>query len=218
VIEDMKPKVIPVAGLIAASALAIGGWMHFSRPAPHETAERVDEPKPLALPLISAPSAPPDIRPSVAESLPTLPSRSPAPVRPPISTTGKTSASAPPQSAIPVKRAKKPKPPLQDPTARVAMSFVGADLHAEAYWLEAIFDSSLPEKEREDLMEDLNEDGLSDHKHPGPDDLPLIMNRLAIIEAVAPHADEFMLPHLWEAYKDLINLAHITQGEGIPVR
>lgn len=98
------------------------------------------------------------------------------------------------------------------------MSLVGIDPEAEAYWLEAIFDASLPAKEREDLMEDLNEDGLSDYKHPGPQDLPVILNRLAIIEEILPHADEFMVRHLGEAYKDLVNLASITQGGGLPVR
>jgi len=67
-------------------------------------------------------------------------------------------------------------------------------------------------------MEDLNEEGLSDHKHPGPQDLPVILNRLAIIEEILPHADEFMMTHLGEAYKDLVNLAEITQGAGKPVR
>jgi len=114
--------------------------------------------------------------------------------------------------------ARKPKEPLHDPAARVAMSFVGIDPEAEAYWLEAIFDSGLPENEREDLMEDLNEEGLSDHKHPGPQDLPVILNRLTIIEQILPHADEFMVTHLGEAYKDLVNLAEITQGGGTPVR
>ena len=129
------------------------------------------------------------------------------------------SKNASPQKSAPVSTpARKPKPPLQDPTARVAMSFVGADPDAEAYWLEAIFDASLPDGEREDLMEDLNEEGLSDHKRPGPEDFPLIMNRLALIEEIAPDADEFMLLHLREAYKDLVNLSYITQGGGSPVK
>jgi len=98
------------------------------------------------------------------------------------------------------------------------MSFVGMDSEAEAYWLGAIFDSSLPDNEREDLMEDLNEEGLSDHKRPGPQDLQVILNRLAIIEEILPHADRFMVTHLGEAYKDLVNLAEITQGGGAPVR
>ncbi len=112
----------------------------------------------------------------------------------------------------------KSKRQLEDPTARLAMSLVGADPDAEAYWLDAIFDSTLPDREREDLIEDLNEEGLSDHKRPGPDDLPVILNRLAIIESIAPEADAFMLRHLQEAYKDLVNLANITQGSGEPVQ
>ena len=48
--------------------------------------------------------------------------------------------------------------------------------------------------------------GLSDPKHPGPEDLPVILNRLAIIEQLVPQADPFMLEHLGEAYKDLNNL------------
>lgn len=100
----------------------------------------------------------------------------------------------------------KGKEPVQDAVARVALSFVGVDSDAEAYWLGAIYDSSLPDQEREDLMEDLNEDGLSDPKHPGPQDIPLILNRIALIEEIAPTADPFMQDHLGEAYKDLNNM------------
>jgi len=103
--------------------------------------------------------------------------------------------------------AKKPKKELKDPMARTALSLVGTDdLDAETYWLGAIFDSSLPDNEREDLMEDLNEEGFADPKHPAPEELPLIVNRLRMIEDVAPHADDFMQTHLAEAYKDLIIL------------
>ena len=103
---------------------------------------------------------------------------------------------------------KKPKADKErrDPLARVALSFVGVDSDAEKYWLEAIFDSSLSDQEREDLMEDLNEEGLSNPHRPGSEDLPLILNRLAIIEELAPAADDFMQIHLWEAYKDLTGL------------
>jgi hypothetical protein len=102
-------------------------------------------------------------------------------------------------------RAGQPKE-IADPLARVALSLVGVDPDAEQYWLEAIYDPSLSDQEREDLMEDLNEEGLSDPRNPGLQDLPVILNRLAIIEEVAPYADEFMLPHIWEAYKDLGDL------------
>ena len=99
-----------------------------------------------------------------------------------------------------------PKEPLKDPDVRAALSLVGVDPAAEQYWLSAISDPSLPDQERKDLMEDLNEDGLSDPKRPGPEDLPLIVNRLAIIEEIAPTADPFMQEPLGEAYKDLKNL------------
>jgi hypothetical protein len=95
---------------------------------------------------------------------------------------------------------------LEDPIARIALARVGADWDAEAYWAESIFDPSLPDKEREDLMEDLNEEGFIDPHHPAPDELPLILARLQLIEEIAPAADEFMRPHLAEAYKDLVNM------------
>src|SRR6516162_7381393 len=73
----------------------------------------------------------------------------------------------------PVKtQVQQPAPPpgprqLADPDARVALAFVGVDPDAEAYWEEAIFDPGLPDKERDDLMEDLNEVGFADPKNPG---------------------------------------------------
>src|SRR5690348_2473627 len=52
--------------------------------------------------------------------------------------------------------------PLQDPIARVALSLVGMDPDAEDYWFAAINDLTLPANERQNLIEDLNEEGLSD--------------------------------------------------------
>ena len=84
---------------------------------------------------------------------------------------------------------------------------VGADPVAEQYWMAAINDPSLPANERKDLIEDLNEDGLSDPKHPGPQDLPLILNRIRLIESLAPLAmDSVNADAFGEAYKDLNNL------------
>ena len=62
------------------------------------------------------------------------------------------------------------------------MSYVGEDPEANTYWAMAINNPHLPDEERKDLIEDLNEDGLSDPKHPGPEDLPLILNRIQIFE------------------------------------
>ena len=103
------------------------------------------------------------------------------------------------------------KEPLHDPDAREALALVGLDPAAEQYWLDAIFDSSLPGNERADLMEDLNETGFVDPKNLTANDLPLILSRLQIIDAVLPNADDFMIDHLLEAQKDLVNMyAHFA--------
>ena len=108
---------------------------------------------------------------------------------------------------------------LKDPAARVALAWVGVDPAAEAYWYEAINDPNLPPNERKDLIEDLNEDGLSDPKHPTVDDLPLIVSRLFLIEAARPEAmDQVNADAFQEAYKDLVNLANLAMGGGEPVR
>ena len=99
------------------------------------------------------------------------------------------------------------KPPRQDPIARMALSLVGVDGAAEEYWLMAINDPSLSESEREDLIEDLNEEGFEDPKNPTVDELPLILNRLQIIEEYAPFAmDDVNARSFAEAYKDLVNM------------
>jgi hypothetical protein len=94
---------------------------------------------------------------------------------------------------------------VQDPDARAALSSVGSDPNATAYWASAINDPNLPSEERKDLIEDLNEDGFSDPKHPGAQDVPLIMNRLQLIEDLAPNAmDPVDSQAFGEAYKDLV--------------
>jgi hypothetical protein len=206
----MKTITVLLAGLVVAIALAVASWMILNRPAqtaPQEVARvaTVEPPKnpqpPVATPITSEPSP--------AEKISTVPESTPSQL-------AKSEAQQPiaPQTKPP----KKPKEPLHDPDARVAMSLVGFDPDAEAYWLEAIHDTSLPDQEREDLIEDLNEEGLSDPRHPGPQDLPVILYRLRRIEDIATTADDFMIPHLREAYKDLANLAEVTQGGGEPVR
>lgn len=120
-------------------------------------------------------------------------------------------ASQPPRYEPPapvVRAAQRPARTLQDPLARVALAYVGADIRAEAYWVDAIFDPTLPDEERDDLMEDLNEVGFSNGKLPGPGDLPLIINRIAIVEELVPYADDFMYEHLSEAHKDLMNMLY----------
>ncbi|MEI8291003.1 MAG: hypothetical protein WCH99_16175 [Verrucomicrobiota bacterium] len=82
------------------------------------------------------------------------------------------------------------------------------DPAAEQYWMVAINNPDLPANERKDLIEDLNEDGLSDPKHPDAQDLPLILNRIQLIEQLAPAAmDQVNADAFQEAYKDLVYLA-----------
>jgi hypothetical protein len=65
------------------------------------------------------------------------------------------------------------------------------------------------------LIDDLNEEGLSDPKHPTTDDLPLIISRLQILEDIAP---AIPVELDWrESYDDLVNLAALALGGGKPV-
>ena len=109
----------------------------------------------------------------------------------------------------------KAKEVIQDPLARDALALVGVDPEAEMYWFAAIHDPALPKSERQDLIDDLNEEGLSDPKHPTVDDLPLLMSRIGILGALVPTLpDEFD----WkESYDDLVNLVDMAMGGGKPV-
>jgi hypothetical protein len=109
------------------------------------------------------------------------------------------------------------KSPRQDLVARAALALVGIDSEAEQYWALAINDPSLSESEREDLIEDLNEEGFADPKNPTVDELPLIVNRLQIIEEYAPAAmDGVNARSFAEAYKDLMNMYARLTGQEPP--
>ena len=211
----MKTKTILVSILAVAIGIAVTGRLTLKPPAVRETA-RANHPEPVAAPepAIVPPTASPDPVPMEPAGKP--PESAPPSAKPDAA----QKVAATPTVAKPPSQGqgKKPKEPLRDLIAREAMSLVGVDPDAEAYWLGAIYDSSLPDQEREDLIEDLNEEGLSDPKHPSPEDLPVILNRIEMIEEIAFTADDFMLSHLLEVYKDLVNLAKITQGVGRPVR
>ena len=116
-----------------------------------------------------------------------------------------TNSNSQPPTSQPTGR--KPKEGIKDPDARVALKFVGVDPDAEAYWIAAINDPSLSAHERQDLIEDLNEEGFSDPKNPGLEDLPLIVIRLERIRELAPDAmDKVNADAFAEAYKDLANM------------
>jgi hypothetical protein len=88
------------------------------------------------------------------------------------------------------------------------LTLVGSDPDAEEVWVTAINDPNMPPDSRKDLIEDLNEEGFDDPKHLTPDDLPLIVNRLQLIEQLAPQAmDDINAAAFAEAYKDLLHMA-----------
>lgn len=95
----------------------------------------------------------------------------------------------------------------KEPLARLALSYVGADPQANAFYQQAINDPVLTKGHRSNLIEDLNEDGFADPKNLTAADLPLILNRLALIEQLAPNAmDDVNAAAFKEAYKDLVNM------------
>lgn len=95
-----------------------------------------------------------------------------------------------------------------------ALAFVGIDPDATATWLRAIQDPRTPPEDRADLIEDLNEVGYRDNSRPGRDDLPLIIERMRLLERLAPLAiDEVNAAAIDEAYKDLLAMYVRLGGE-----
>jgi len=217
-------KTVILAALVFATACVVAGILILSRPATRETV-----PPAAAVARAEAPAQAAKAHPLAAPPQAVPPADTAAVAAP--AAPGPVTASAQPSDPSPAAKkaaagtvAANPggspgKEPLQDPLAREALAFVGMDPTAEEYWYAAINDPNLPANERQDLIEDLNEDGLSDPKHPGPEDLPLILNRLLLIEQVAPTApDQVNADALEEAYKDLQQLARIAAGSGERVR
>ncbi|MBI3879023.1 MAG: hypothetical protein HY301_03050 [Verrucomicrobia bacterium] len=136
----------------------------------------------------------------------------PAPAPPPASE--KNVAAVTPAPAVPVTPTASTAPKeISYTTAHGMLALVGADDSAEEYWIHAINDPKLSAKERQNLIEDLNEAGLSDPKNPTAADLPLILARIQLLEEVSPHAlDASNAAAFDEAYKDLINLAEKVIG------
>ncbi|HEV8292758.1 MAG TPA: hypothetical protein VGP94_12580, partial [Tepidisphaeraceae bacterium] len=132
------------------------------------------------------------------------PNPKPAPTTPPADVAIDEVDPTPQEPAVPVQ------------IARLALGFVGADPQAEEVWYAAINDPNMPPKARQDLIEDLNEDGFADPRHVTEDDLPLIYSRIALIEQVAPDAmDDVNAAAFAEAYKDLVNMVVRLEQEAI---
>jgi len=188
----MRTKTILFAGLAVAIACAIAVRVFVQHQAAREVALAAAKAKsdsarvrndsnarstPMAPPTAIEQAPFPEVVP-VSDSI-----RQPQLVSAGVSPNGKT-----PKVAQTNQPSGSAKDPVTDPVARIALSLVGVDPEAELYWVAAINDPSLPDGERQDLIEDLNEEGLPDPKHPTIDDLPLILSRLDRIERLMPWA------------------------------
>jgi len=98
-------------------------------------------------------------------------------------------------------------PAKKEPLARLALNYVGADPQANEFYQKAINDPILTKSHRKNLIEDLNEGGFADPRNLTANDLPLIQNRLSLLEQLAPTAmDDANAAAFKEAYKDLVNM------------
>ncbi|MDP9175666.1 MAG: hypothetical protein M3O30_17620 [Planctomycetota bacterium] len=200
----MKIPIVPIG--IAVIVLVIAALLLFNRPGPAPV------PAPIAK-QIEAPSAP--ASPGPAELSHPRAALAPGDLQ-------AASPSAAPTVAEPgsnpmLMAARKPdmatsagpdtEPQIPEPLARAALNYVGQDPYAEAIWEAAINDANQPADARQNLIEDLNENGLSDPNNPTVNDLPLIQSRIALIEQIGPSAmDDVNDAAFHEAYKDLVNM------------
>jgi hypothetical protein len=102
----------------------------------------------------------------------------------------------------------------KEPLARLALNFVGVDAQANEFYQQTINDPLLTRSHRKNLIEDLNQDGFADTKNLSAKDLPLIQNRISLIEQLAPKAmDDANSAAFREAYKDLLNMRTKITGQ-----
>jgi len=209
----MNPKTVRRLGMVFSilCVLALLINRHLGKPVRVITSAKPvhDGQTPIETHIASRP--PPLTEPTQPEPAPI----DPAPVPEQASRTVKKMASrgTVQNGSLPASQKGSAKPPLVDPFARVALELVGVDPYAEGYWFDAINDPNLPAHERSDLIEDLNELGLSDPKNPRLDDLPIILSRIQLLEEIEA-MDQANADAMTEAYKDLVNLASLASGTG----
>jgi hypothetical protein len=106
-------------------------------------------------------------------------------------------------------------PSKREPLNRLALRYVPGDPESTTLWKKAIDDPATPKHQRQDLIEDLNDQGFPDPKHLTQHDLPLVESRLALIEQLAPTAtDPVNVAAFKEAYKDLQSMKRYLEGNG----
>lgn len=92
---------------------------------------------------------------------------------------------------------------------RAALALIGHDPSADRIWIDIINDPTVSRNARSNLIEDLNEDGISNPRNPAQQDLPVIEYRIALVEDLRPRAmDKTNADAFDEAHKDLVNMAN----------
>ncbi len=93
---------------------------------------------------------------------------------------------------------------------RVALNYVGASDQALELYHKATLDPQLKPDQRRELVEDLNQDGLSNKRNPTAEDLKIIANRYALTQAYLQQDyvqnDKTLNAAFLEANKDLANI------------
>ena len=98
----------------------------------------------------------------------------------------------------------------KEPLARLALAFVGANPQAGELFHTAVLDGALTPDARRNLIEDLNQDGLSSKKNPSPEDLALVTARYRLTQTYLQQdyvqGDRMLLAAFKEADKDLLKI------------
>lgn len=93
---------------------------------------------------------------------------------------------------------------------RLALNFVGANDQALELFHQAALDPQLKPDQRRNLVEDLNQDGLSNPRNPTPEDLKVIANRYALTQTYLQQDyvknDKTLNAAFQEANKDLAKM------------
>ena len=200
--EDLtKRRIVNIVlfGAVAAAGLIVVAAVYNARVQPPVPPVIADVPPPAAPRLDSRPVPAPVITEAPSAPVVVTPPPQPVVMEPPV-----------------VRPVPAPVPTfVAEPDARAALAYVGADPAAERVWMQAINDTTnLAPNDRKNLIEDLNETGFADPDNLTPADLPLINNRLDLIDALYQSAaDDTNAAAFDEAYKDLLNMRARLMGQ-----
>ena len=111
-------------------------------------------------------------------------------------------------------------PGSKEPLARVALSYVGANAQALDLYHTALLDPSLLPDQKRNLVEDLNQDGITNRKAPTPEDLQIIAKRYELTQAYLQQGyvqnDPVLNAAFREADKDLRKMLERAAGNSPP--